>query len=99
MGATAVMTGVMLLTKTVVDATIPRPPPKQSGPAKPKKKKSGSLRESLQVSTERSFQSSFPCHFRHSGASRAFAWHCRLVWHCRAAENLESILPTRAADP
>ena len=48
-GATAVTTGVMLLTKAVVDTTIPRPPPKQKGPAKPKKKKSGSLRESLQV--------------------------------------------------
>ena len=49
MGATAVMTGVMLVTKTLVDATIPRPAPKQKGPVKPRKKKSGSLRESLQV--------------------------------------------------
>lgn len=48
-GATAISTCVMLLTKFVVDAVIPRPPPKQKGPPKPKKKRSGSLKESLQV--------------------------------------------------
>lgn len=42
------MTGVMVLAKAFVDARIPRPPSKSA--SKPKKKKQGSLKESLQAS-------------------------------------------------
>lgn len=47
-GATVLMTGVMVSAKAFVDAKIPRPPQKPSS-SKKKKKKKGSLGESLQV--------------------------------------------------
>ena len=49
-GATVLMTGVMVLTKAFVDERIPRPPPKPGKQKSVKKKKKhGSFSESLQV--------------------------------------------------